>query len=213
MGVEIIKLESKFDGYWYCGRKSTLLRDVKRPYFIWVIGDQRYLAKFNKAVPVDDIIGGIKQYSAYATAQPIPFDIEKKSYVVNHTGLINVNLLVNLSGSLQESSVAKSLARFKASNPSQTNILSVSEITDAGSIYSHVIELEIANPTTLKTETITYSYPQLATWVSESDDTTGDNVMENLDKTTGLMSLIRGVSEAFKNSAEYGSITFNLKNK
>ena len=37
LGVEIIKLESKFDGYWYCGHNSTYLTDVKRPYYIWVI--------------------------------------------------------------------------------------------------------------------------------------------------------------------------------
>lgn len=213
LGVEIIKLESKFDGYWYCGHNRALLSNVKRPYYIWVIGDQRYLAKFNKMVPVEDIIGGIKEYCAYATSQPIPFDIEKSSYVVNHTGIINVNLLVNISGSLQEKNVAKSLARFKSANPSQVNIVSVNEITNTSSSYSHVIELEIENPATLKTENITYSYPLLATWVSDSDDATGDNVMENLDKTTGLMSLIKGVSDAYKNSAEYGVISFKLKNK
>lgn len=32
LGVEIIKLESKFDGYWYCGHNNKeLLRNVKRP--------------------------------------------------------------------------------------------------------------------------------------------------------------------------------------
>ena len=34
LGVEIIKLDSKFDGFWYCGHNKELLRDVKRPYYI-----------------------------------------------------------------------------------------------------------------------------------------------------------------------------------
>ena len=213
LGVEIIKLESKFDGYWYCGHNSTHLTDVKRPYYIWVIGDQRYLAEFNKKTPVENIIGGIKEYSAYAAPQKIPFDMNRSTYVTNHSGKINVEVLVNLRGSLQSSDLYKNTAQYKSANPSQVSVVSVSEITDALSPYSHVITLEIDNPETLKLETLTFSYPYLATWVSESDDTTGANVKDNLDKTTGLMALIKGVAEAYKNSTTYGSVSFELKNK
>ena len=213
LGVEIIKLESKFDGYWYCGHNSKYLTDVKRPYYIWVIGDQRYLAEFNKKTPVENIIGGIKEYSAYAAPQKIPFDMNRSTYVTNHSGKINVEVLVNLRGSLQSSDLYKNTAQYKSANPSQVSVVSVSEITDALSPYSHVITLEIDNPETLKLETLTFSYPYLATWVSESDDTTGANVKDNLDKTTGLMALIKGVAEAYKNSTTYGSVSFELKNK
>ena len=213
LGVEIIKLESKFDGYWYCGHNSTYLTDVKRPYYIWVIGDQRYLAEFNKKTPVENIIGGIKEYSAYAAPQKIPFDMNRRTYVTNHSGKINVEVLVNLRGSLQSSDLYKNTAQYKSANPSQVSVVSVSEITDALSPYSHVITLEIDNPETLKHETLTFSYPYLATWVSNSDDTTGTNVKENLDRTTGLMALIKGVAEAYKNSTTYGSVSFELKNK
>ena len=60
---------------------------------------------------------------------------------------------------------------------------------------------------------LSFSYPYLATWVSNSDDTTGQNIKENLDKTTGLMALIKGVAEAYKNSTTYGSVSFELKNE
>jgi len=213
LGVEIIKLESKFDGYWYCGHNREYLTDVKRPYYIWVIGDQRYLAEFNKKTPVENIIGGIKEYSAYAAPQKIPFDMNRSTYVTNHSGKINVEVLVNLRGSLQSSDLYKNTAQYKSANPSQVSVVSVSEITDALSPYSHVITLEIDNPETLKLETLTFSYPYLATWVSNSDDTTGANVKNNLDKTTGLMALIKGVAEAYKNSTTYGSVSFELKNK
>ena len=213
LGVEIIKLESKFDGYWYCGHNREYLTDVKRPYYIWVIGDQRYLAEFNKKTPVENIIGGIKEYSAYAAPQKIPFDMNRSTYVTNHSGKINVEVLVNLRGSLQSSDLYKNTAQYKSANPSQVSVVSVSEITDALSPYSHVITLEIDNPETLKLETLTFSYPYLATWVSNSDDTTGANVKDNLDKTTGLMALIKGVAEAYKNSTTYGSVSFELKNK
>ena len=213
LGVEIIKLESKFDGYWYCGHNREHLTDVKRPYYIWVIGDQRYLAEFNKKTPVENIIGGIKEYSAYAAPQKIPFDMNRSTYVTNHSGKINVEVLVNIRGSLQSSNLYKNTAQYKSANPSQVSVVSVSEITDASSPYSHVITLEIDNPETLKLETLTFSYPYLATWVSNSDDTTGINVKDNLDRTTGLMALIKGVAEAYKNSTTYGSVSFELKNK
>ena len=213
LGVEIIKLESKFEGFWYCGHNRELLKDVKRPYYIWVIGDQRYLADFNKKVPVENIIGGIKEYSAYAAPQKIPFDITKPTYVTNHSGKINVEVLINLRGSLQSGTMCKNTALYKSANPAQVTVASVNEITDASNRYSHVVTLEIENPETLRSETLTFSYPHLATWVSNSDDTTGANVKENLDRTTGLMALIKGVAEAYKNSTTYGSVSFELKNK
>jgi len=213
LGVEIIKLESKFDGYWYCGHNRELLKDAKRPYYIWIIGSQKYLAEINKKVPVENIIGGIKEYSAYAAPQKIPFDMNRSTYVTNHSGKINVEILVNLRGSLQSSDLYKNTAQYKSANPSQVTVISVCEITDASSPYSHVITLEIDNPETLKLETLTFSYPYLATWVSNSDDTIGANVKNNLDKTTGLMALIKGVAEAYKNSTTYGSVSFELKNK
>lgn len=213
LGVEILKLDSKFEGFWYCGLNKEYLKDVKRPYYIWIIGDQRYLAKLNKNVPVEEIIGGIKEYCAYSTSQSIPFDIEKKSYVINHTGKISVNLLVDLRGTLQGKDVLTNISNIKTANPNQVTIVSVNEISDVNSLYSHVVELEIDNPATLRTETITFSYPRMPVWVSNSDDTTGQDVTNNLDKTTGLMSLIKGVSESYKNYEVYGVVTFNLKNK
>lgn len=213
LGVEIIKLDSKFNGFWFCGHNRDFLKDVKRPYYIWVIGNQRYLAEFNQKVPVENIIGGIKEYSAYAAPQKIPFDMSKSTYVTNHSGKINVELLVNLRGSLQSSNLYKNIAQYKSANPQQVAVASVEEIIAADSPYSHVITLEISNPETLKSETVSFSYPYLATWVSNSDDTTGQNVKENLDKTTGLMALIKGVAEAYKNSTTYGLVSFELKNK
>ena len=213
LGVEIIKLESKFEGFWFCGHNRELLKDVKRPYYIWVIGDQRYLADFNKKVPVENIIGGIKEYCAYAAPQKIPFDITKSTYVTNHSGKINVDVLINLRGSLQSGTMCKNTALYKSANPAQVTVASVNEITDATNPYSHVITLEIKNPETLRSETLTFSYPHLATWVSNSDDTTGTNIKDNLKKTTGLMALIKGVAEAYKNSTTYGSVSFEIKNK
>ncbi len=213
LGVEIIKLDSKFKGFWFCGHNREYLDGIKRPYYIWVIGNQRYLAEFNQKVPVENIIGGIKEYCAYAAPQKIPFDMSRSTYAINHSRKINVELLVNIRGSLQSNIVCKNILQYKSANPQQVAVTSVEEITAAASPYSHVVTLEISNPETIKSETVSFSYPYLAAWVSNSDDTTGQNVKENLDKTTGLMALIKGVAEAYKNLTTYGSVSFELKNK
>ena len=213
LGVVIMKLQSKFDGYWYCGSNSEKLSNVKRPYYIWVIGDKKYLSELNKKVPVTNIIGGIQEYCAYSGSMAIPFEIGKKKYVINHTGKITVQILADLNSSLQSEMLIRNISQYKTSTPAQSYIISVDKITEKGSPYSYVLNVEINNPSIIKTETITFSYPYLPSWVSETNDSTGLDVKKNIHKTTGIMPLIKGVAEAYKSSIEFGSITFNLKNK
>ena len=213
LGVEIVQLESKFDGFWYCGNNSKKLSDVKRPYYIWIIGDQRVLAKLNKSVKPDSIIGGIKNYSAYAPSQLIPFTFEKKSFMVNHTKSIKVEIITDLLMSLQNELVLCNIGNYKASNPSLTTISRISQIDNPQSQYSHVVELEISNPETLRQESITFSYPYLSSWVETSNDSTGMDIEKNMDKTTGILYLVKGVAEAYKSHLNYAVISFDLKNK
>jgi len=213
LGVEIIQLESKFDGFWYCGKNNKRLSDVKRPYYIWLIGDQRVLAKLNKIVNVNDIIGGIKNYCAYASAQSIPFTFDKSTFKVNHTKKIKVEVISNLLLSLQNELILSNVGNYKTSNPSQTTITHISKIDNPQSQYSHVIELEIVNPETIRQENITFTYPYLSSWVEVSNDSTGTDIENNMDKTTGILYLIKGVAEAFKSHTNFGVISFDLKNK
>lgn len=213
LGVEIIQLESKFDGYWYCGKNNKKLSDVKRPYYIWLIGDQRVLAKLNKDVNVNDIYDGIKNYCAYASAQSIPFTFDKSTFKVNHTKKIKVEVISNLLLSLQNELILSNVGNYKTSNPSQTTITHISMIDNPQSQYSHVIELEIKNPETIRQENITFTYPYLPSWVEASNDSTGSNIENNMDKTTGILYLVKGVAEAYKSHTNFGVISFDLKNK
>lgn len=210
LGVQIMKLQSKFNGYWYCGKNMELLTNVKRPYYIWVIGDKHLLAKINKEVPYDKIIGGVDNYCAYSNPDAIPFDIEKKKYVVNHTGIISVEILADLSCSLQSESILTDCNNYSVENPTQVNVVSSERIKTVGSKYSHVLTVKLDNPKSLNSVTVTASFPGIAPWVNRTNDNSGENVKKNLDKTTGILYLIRGVSEAYK-SAPYGEISFKIK--
>ena len=173
LGVQIMKMDSKFDGYWYCSHNSELLHNVKRPYYIWVIGDKYTLADFNKKAPVNDILGGIKQYCAFSTSGKIPFDVDKKRYVVNHTGVVNVQMLVNLSPSLQNQDIIGNPSRFMTSDAS-ARVTGIHPITADGSKYSHVLDVELSNPKSMKDITITFSIPKQPSWVLASNDDTGN---------------------------------------
>ena len=213
LGVEIIKLESKFQGYWFCGHKKELLQDAKRPYYIWVIGNKNILKELNKKVPVDSIIGGIEHYCAYSTAQPIPIGFDKIRYVVNHTGKINIEILADLSTSLQDELTIRSIDNYSMSNLSQLLLTSVLPIKADGSKYSHVLNLTVTNPKTINDVRVTFTYPYLPKWVGDSNDDTGTNVKDNMDKTTGILYLVKGVAEAYKEHTHFGSMEFKLKNK
>lgn len=214
LGVEIMKLQSKFEGYWYCGKNKQKLENVKRPYYIWVIGDKNILALLNEKVPFTNrkIMGeGIQDYCAYSTSQPILFDIDQKKYAVNHANKIIVEVLADLRPSLQEESLLENIFQYTPENPVQTKVVSVRPITKSGSKYSHVINLELSSPQTLKSASITLNYPEMAQWVILSNDSTG--VYDNsIDKTTGIQYLIQGVADAYRDHLNFGTITFNLKN-
>ena len=212
LGVEIVKLQSKFDGYWFCGKNKQLLNGVKRPYYIWVIGDKNILAMLNEKVPVAKIIGGIDDYCAYSTSQPISFNIDQKRFAVNHANKINIEVLADLRPSLQEESLLENIYQYTPENPVQTKVLSVIPITKSGSKYSHVVNLELSSPQTLRTASISLNYPKLAQWVRLTNDSTG--IYENsIDKTTGIQYLIQGVADAYRDHLNFGTIAFNLKNK
>ncbi len=210
LGVQIIKLQSKFNGYWYCGQNKELLCDVKRPYYIWVIGDKNILANINKNVPYGDIIGGIDNYCAFSMSEKIPFDIDKKRYVINHTNKINIDILADLSHSLQSENTLADVNNYSVSNPTQVRVISSERITTNGSKFSHVLKVEAENPQNLNTETITIRFPKMPSWVNTTNDDTGKNVKQNLGKTTGIFYLINGVSEAYSSSSSYGEISFKI---
>ena len=215
LGVEIMKFQSKFDGYWYCGKNKQKLENVKRPYYIWVIGDKNILAMLNEKVFFTNrkIMGeGILDYCAYSTSQPILFDIFQKKYAINHANKINIEVLADLRPSLQEESLLENIYQYTPENPVQTKVLSVIPITKPGSKYSHVVNLELSSPQTLRTASISLNYPKLAQWVRLTNDSTG--IYENsIDKTTGILYLIQGVADAYRDHVNFGTIAFNLKNK
>ena len=212
LSVQILKMSSKFRGMWSCGKNYEVL-DTVRPYYIWAIGDNKILAKFNKKVPVHDIYKGINERCSYVPEIPISYNIPNTHFVKNRAGIINVQVLANLSETLQSEDIIGNVAQYTISNPSQVEIKSILPVKVSDSKFSHIINLQITNPETLKTVDIAFNYPYLTSWVEPSNDDTGKDVKDNIDKTTGIKYLITGVAEAYKNYTACCHITFDLNNK
>ena len=213
LGVQIIKLQSKFEGNWYCGKNKEILKGVKRPYYIWIIGDKHILARMNREAPCGEILGGIDSYCAFATAGIVPFDMGKKSFIAKPNRPVKVPVFVDLACSLQDESVLQDVGRYSLEHPGQVRICRITPVTEKRNKYSHVLNLEITNPKTIKSETISFSCPNLPSWVVESNDDTGVDVKKNINKTTGILYLVKGVAEAYKNQLTYGTVSFNMRNK
>ena len=213
LGVEILKLRSNFEGWWYSGSNKEHLSDVERPYYIWVIGDRSLLAELGRTVPAEEILGGIAGYAAFAPSEDFAYVATQTDFVTNSSGEITVDFLADLSGSLQEEAVLCSTDSYTAEDAGQVVLERIQRVKKEGSPYSHVLRTRLLRPETLRGGRITISYPALPAWVSSSNDDTGENVSRNLDKTTGILYLITGVSEAYEGHSDFGSIDFSLTNR
>ena len=213
LGVVLLKMRSNFEGWWYSGPNKEHLTEAERPYYIWLIGDRDLLAELNRRVPPRDIIGGVEEYAAFAPSEEIAYEADRRDFVPNHSGELRVDLLADLSGALQEEETVLNKDFYTSDNPSEAVLDGIREVAKKGSRYSHVLRLRILRPETVREGRFTISFPVMPTWVEASNDDTGENVSQNMDRTTGILYLVRGVAEAYEAHRDFGTITFTLTNK
>ena len=87
LSVEVFRMKSEFKGMYYYSKGGEQLEDVKRPYFMFVIGDRDVLAWINKNVPFSEVKHGIENYCAFTTFSDVAFDM------TNEFGVAHKNTL------------------------------------------------------------------------------------------------------------------------
>lgn len=218
LGVEILKLSSDFNGrYFYPDGKVETLDDVKRPYYIWILGDKNYLAKLNTDVPLSMLVKyGLEGIVSFSNQSSIPFEIKNKnltnSIVTPTHGDYHVTILADFRTTLQPDGIIRDINNYMFNN---TNLVvdGVFPISDKNSKFTHFINFTIPNGTQIAQDCLIFNSPNMPSWVSESNDETGDNILNNLDKTTGIKYLIQGVADAYKNETVCSKMNFNVKHK
>lgn len=218
LGVEVLKLSSDFNGrYFYTDGAVEVLKDVKRPYYIWVFGDKNYLSKLNATVPFSQLtkydLSGIV---AFANQSNVPFDIFNKSLtskiIVPAHGDYQITIQADFRTTLQPDGVIQDKGNYTFNN-STIVVDGIYPISDAKSKYSHFIRFTIPKGTNIAQDCLTFNTPKIPSWVSEANDETGVNIKENINKTTGIKYLIQGAADAYKNEKVSTSFNFNVKRK
>ncbi len=218
LGVEIMKLSSDFSGrYFYPNGLVETLTDVKRPYYIWIFGDRDYLAKLNSVVPISGLVKyDLSGIVAFTNKSTIPFEI-KNNALTNRTitaikDKYHAIILADFRSTLQPDEMVQDKNNYTFHNPTIT-VDGVYPISDKKSNYTHFIKFTIPKGTTITQDCLTFNTPKMPSWVSESNDETGENIKENLSKTTGIKYLIQGVADAYKNEKIITEFSFNVKRK
>lgn len=217
LGVEILQLTSDFNGYYYySGGEKKILKDVKRPYYMWIIGNKNYLAMLNNDVPLSGLKShGLNNIVAFTNKSVVPFEIKNRTLsgtVVNSNhGDYQVIIRADFLTTLQPDDEITNVNNFSFNN-SNIKVESVNTISkESNAEYTHYINFIIPKGTNVSGECLTLKCPQLPNWVSESDDTTGIGYGEN--KTTGIKSLIQGVKNAYKGENACAEMKFEVKRK
>ena len=219
LGVEVFRLESSFKGRYYYSHGSEYLQDVKRPYYMWVIGNKNILAYLNEKVPFSEIKHGVKNYFAFSTNSVLPFEITNKMGIAkknecvctkNRNGDNEMLIKANLNSTLQRSDVLCSTSNYVT----LTSNIRISNITEvANSPYSHIINVVIMNGDKNFAERVLLKPLYAPFWLDEANDDSGKDIRKNMEKTTGIKYLIQGIADAYKKEQKLGEFKFVISNR
>lgn len=218
LGVEILKLSSDFNGrYFYPNGTVELLKDVKRPYYIWIFGNKNYLAQLNSSVPLSQLdkydLDGVV---AFANQSVVPFDIFNNGLVskiiIPSHGDYNITIQADFRTTLQPDGVVQDKSNYTFNN-STIKVDGIYPITDPNSNYTHFIKFTIPKGTDIVQDRLSFNKPKMPSWISESNDETGTDINDNISKTTGIQYLIQGVADGYKNEKICTTFNFNVKRK
>lgn len=214
--VEIIKMTSNFNGtYFYPNRGSgsVHLQNVQRPYYIWIFGNNDLLTMLNASVP----LSGLEKYgfdnaATYTQTVDLPYRITNKWGTGNtirptQNGL-EATLNVDLRATLQTETFLLNPDNYSFNTPH----LRLKNINPSKDIqYPHSINIVISPNIASGMYRLDLKASQLPVWISETNDDSGKDIKNNLDKTTGLTSLVGGIADAYQNNSVITTFTFTIR--
>lgn len=119
--------------------------------------------------------------------------------------------MVDMSETLQEEATLMSSRNYVSGTGRNVSVSDVENVKQ-GSEYTHILTLAISKNTKPCSETISFAPPAMPTWVDKVNDDSGSDIRKNMDKTTGIKYLIKGVSDAYKDYTNLATIDFKIKN-
>jgi len=238
----ILKMNSKFKGNYYDKNNGkTYLNKDYRPYYIWIIGEQKSIENFSKKIDLKSLEG------------------YKNSYYLSN----NSNIKTPFHTILQKTNI---IGKFKPAEKGKKEITSINDLEYDNKKIQFALAIDLSNikveesylmdknnykvndgftvesvdkvdinnmenydftkiSTTKATHYVTISLNQdyaiqdlqlelmnkIPKWVAESNSDDDQDIKNQLDKTFGLTYLIGGVSEAFTMVNPKNTSYFKLK--
>lgn len=218
LGVEILKMTSDFSGkYFYQNGSVEILKDVKRPYYIWIFGNSNVLASLNSEVPFSGLEKyGFEGFISFAKKIDVPYEITNKATTSNVIkpvkGEYTATIRADFRATLQPETVIQDPLNYCFNNQSLI-IETIQPITAKNSSYTHFITIAIPDGTKIAQENLTFKPPRMLDWINESNDESGQDIKNSITKTTGIKHLIEGVADSYKKDNISTSFKFTVKRK
>ena len=191
VGVEVMRMESKFDGLFYSTNGSKKINKI-RPYYIIMIGNKHLLAELNRRVPFTKFQHSVKDYCAFTSTDKLPFDMtnsfgitsakHKISLESSHGGIYVYKANVDLSETLQMDNILLKTDSYRIDNQS----IALSAVSNTERPYTHSITFDITKdfkPSLVKVS-IKKDNP---TWLEKANE-----------ETIGIKDIVEGISDAFR---------------
>lgn len=209
-------MQSKFNGMYYYSKghgNPVRIDDKKRPYYIWILGTNNNISFLNSKVPASEIKYGFMNEISFTPYVSVPFEVSSKGQgkVLNAVnGQYEMLIKADFRPTLKSNTEINNISNYQA----YSHDITVKEVREikAESMYSHYIRVVIKNAN-IKEENIRFKTPDIAQWVIDSNDTSGCDINKNMNKTTGILSLIEGVAEGYKEETINTNFKFSLKRK
>jgi len=216
--VIVYQLSSQFTGFYYNRLDEGTRINSQRPFYIWVIGDVKYLEKLTNQIPVDRFIGSGVQNSFSITAGEKhvsyavkmgsgKFDLDKK---FPKTTIKNLRIDTKGRQNTARFSVNANLSGFLLSDNYLTNSLNYEinnrdfDITIKSAVsnpFGYTHQLNLSSRSVHKGTISIKLKTQIPQWVEEINDDDGSIPLEG--KTYGIKHQIHGIYEAFTFSNNY----------
>lgn len=216
MAILVLKLSSNFRGNYFDLQNTPIPLEVKRPYYIWIIGPQAHVMKLTCEDLLESIKGGYEESAFFAlpknmspdariklspkkgTYRVVPKKLSLKEAKAESGGKLGgyfgFPVAIDWSGIIPFKGYELDSSAIKIT-PTTYN---VSILPSSDGAFSHVLSFQTQK---LKTEEISVELkPTLPSWVMEATSEDDRNIKVNTaeqSRTFGLKYLLGGVMDAY----------------
>lgn len=217
---------AKFKGSYFDKNDSRIAIEDTRPFFIWLIGNQEYIASILNKIPDNKFIGhGVQNKLSFAKGKEVEYAIQPNSgffkldkknpktniqnlRIDNKTKKAYFNVQVQLNDFLLPTNYLLNADNYKINDNNFSLRISVAPKNPFG--YTQLLKFSTNHPKqTMISVELKRKIPE---WVELINDNQGIEInKETMDKTYGIKYLIQGIHDAYTfDNDSYTKIQINI---